>query len=104
MANTGLCGSAGDTLGLAAFSIIGAQHGIRLGLAPLVCCAGGVIIVFGGIIRDVLCERSLALGGTDPYAAATLFGSSLYVASRQLPLPLWSRIAMVSSAVVSATA
>lgn len=58
-----------DTAGLAAFSIIGAQHGIRLGLAPVVCAMGGVIIVFGGIIRDVLCKRSMALGGSDPVRA-----------------------------------
>ena len=81
-----LCRYTADTLGLAAFSIIGAQHGIRLGLHPLICCCGGVIIVFGGVIRDLLCDRTLALGGPDPYASVTLAGASVYVMSRQLYL------------------
>jgi uncharacterized membrane protein YeiH len=97
----------GDTLGLAAFSIIGAQHGIRLGLPPFVCCCGGVVIVFGGLIRDVLCHRDIALGGSDPYASATLAGATVYVGLRQLAfklrrrIPLSVRIALAATTVIS---
>eukprot|EP01052_Picozoa_sp_SAG31_P017701 SAG31_NODE_1222_length_9294_cov_4.099184_7_plen_245_part_00 len=93
----------GDTLGLAAFSVIGAQAGIRLGFAPIVCCAGGVLIVFGGIIRDVLCDRHLAFGATgDPYQAATLLGACVYVGLRQMPMaiPLVVRIVSAMGSVV----
>jgi uncharacterized membrane protein YeiH len=94
-----------DTAGLAAFSVIGAQHAIRLGLASIVSCAGGVVIVLGGVIRDLLCGRTIALGGPDPYASTTLLGASVYVASRQVQLktklkvPLHLRIAIAASSV-----
>ena len=39
-----------------------AQGAMRRGLHPVVACAAGVSICFGGILRDLLCGKSVALG------------------------------------------
>ena len=90
--------------GMFSFSIAGAQTGIVRGLHPVVCATLGVTICFGGIARDLLCRRDVALGAEN-FAAATGFGAAVYVSLRQLmlrglPLPLWTRTVITGTAVV----
>lgn len=89
---------AGETLALGAVAVIGAQGGIARGAPPIVCVALGVTICAGGVLRDVLCQRPVAIGGQS-YALATAAGASVYVCLRQLvvagyALPMPLRIAL----------
>ena len=51
-----------ESVSLASFSVFGAQSGITRGLPPIVCTSLGVSITFGGVFRDVLIQRDIALG------------------------------------------
>jgi len=53
---------AGDTLGIGAFCVIGAQNAVRMGLHPVICILCGVCTsTFGGVMRDVLCNRPVRI-------------------------------------------
>lgn len=86
-----------ETLALGAVAVIGAQAGITRGVGPLGSIATGVTICFGGVVRDLLCQREVAIGAQS-YALATCAGASVYVGLRQLVvygivrLPLLVRI------------
>lgn len=86
-----------ETAALGAVAVIGAQAGITRGVGPLGSIATGVTICFGGVLRDVLCQREVAIGAQS-YALATCAGASVYVGLRQLvcmsllPMPLLLRI------------
>ena len=99
-----------DSVSLSAFAIVGAQHGITLGMPPLVCAAGGVSVCFGGILRDLLCRRDVALGA-ESFALATGAGATAYVGLRQLSvsgrvgvIPLGVRMAAGVSTVLGVRA
>lgn len=70
-----------DALGLGVFSILGAGFGLESGAPFFVCILMGVITgVFGGVLRDVLCNeipvvfsRSAQLYATCSFAGAVLF-------------------------------
>ena len=96
---------AADTLSLAAISVVAVNGAIGRGLHPLVAATSGVTICFGGIFRDVLCGRDLAIGGQS-YAMATGAGACVYVSLRELalkgvPLPLAARIVLSGGSVVA---
>ena len=47
-----------DALGLAAFTIIGAQAAISRGMnAPIVLLMGAITSVAGGMMRDIVCRK-----------------------------------------------
>ena len=102
-----LCGGqvyAFDTFALAAISIVAANGAVSRGLHPLVVCTAGVTICFGGLIRDVMCGRNLAIGGQS-YALATGAGATVFVALRELAirgvaLPLALRLVLAGGTVV----
>ena len=77
-----------DTLALASFAVAGAHAGIRAGVPALVAASAGVTICFGGIVRDVLCGRSIAIGAQS-YAFATGAGATVYVALREAAVRGW---------------
>eukprot|EP00965_Chrysotila_dentata_P259305 6213515-Pleurochrysis_carterae.AAC.2 len=94
-----------ETIALGAVAVIGAQSGISRGMTPLACVATGVTICFGGILRDLLCQRPLAFGAQS-YALATAAGASVYVGLRQLVvagyhIPLLVRIALGAGTAIS---
>ena len=96
---------AADTMSLAAISVVAVNGAIGRGLHPLVAATSGVTICFGGIFRDVLCGRDLAIGGQS-YAMATGAGACVYVSLRELalkgvPLPLAARIVLSGGSVVA---
>lgn len=74
-----------DAIGLSAFAIIGAQNGIRAGMPLLVCAICGMTTAtFGGLIRDVLCDRPVRIvhSNTEVYAPPALAGATVYLVSK----------------------
>lgn len=75
-----------DALGLALFTISGAQIAEQSQLAGIIIVVMGTITgVFGGVLRDVLCaEIPMILRKGSIYATAAIAGASLYVALQAL--------------------
>jgi uncharacterized membrane protein YeiH len=74
-----------DAIGLSAFAIIGAQNGIRAGMPLLVCAICGMTTAtFGGLIRDILCDRPVRIvhSNTEVYAPPALAGATVYLVSK----------------------
>lgn len=94
-----------DTIALAAFAVVGVNGAIGRGLPPLIAATSGITMCFGGIIRDVMCGRNLAIGGQS-YAFTTGAGATMYVVLRQMrlqgfPVPLLARMVLAFSTTVS---
>lgn len=94
-----------DTVALSALAVTAVHLAITRGLHPLVAATSGITTCFGGIMRDVLCGRHMALGGQS-YALATGAGSTVYIILRQLslqglPIPLVARILLSAGTTIS---
>jgi uncharacterized membrane protein YeiH len=78
-----------DALGLALFSITGAQIAERSGLPAVSCVVLGTITgSAGGMVRDVLsAEIPLVLRRGNLYATAAIAGTAIYVALEALGVP-----------------
>lgn len=69
-----------DALGLALFTVLGTQVALDLGVAWFVASLMGVVTgVFGGILRDVLCNEVPLVFGSELYATAAWSGALLLV-------------------------
>lgn len=65
-----------DAIGLALFTVIGTSVATKLGTPWLIAALMGVITgVFGGVIRDILCNEIPLIFRTDIYATASLVGA-----------------------------
>jgi len=76
-----------ESVALGALAVVGAQEGIIRGFHPSVSATLGVTTAFGGVFRDLMCQRELKLGassGCQSYAAASFLASSSYIILRQL--------------------
>ena len=84
-----------DTIGVGAFCVIGAQNGIRKGLNPLICIICGMFTAtFGGVVRDLLCQRKPRIlhSSAEIYATTALLGAGTYVFSKYIGLNPFFRI------------
>ena len=82
----------GDTLGLGAFAVVGAQAAVSMGMPAIVCATCGMMTATcGGLVRDVLCSRRAALlFSTDAegeasstgflYASCAFVGAAIFTA------------------------
>ncbi len=69
-----------DTIGLGIFTIIGTEIGIEYNLHPLISIALGTITaVFGGVIRDILCNEIPVIFRKEIYASACILGALTFV-------------------------
>lgn len=69
-----------DAIGLALFTVIGTSIAMKLGTPWLIAALMGVITgVFGGVIRDILCNEIPLIFRTDIYATASLIGALLLI-------------------------
>lgn len=75
-----------DAMGLALFSVAGARIALAMDQPGLIAVVMGAITgVFGGVVRDVLCnEIPMVLRKGQIYATAAILGCSLLVALRHL--------------------
>jgi uncharacterized membrane protein YeiH len=77
-----------DAIGLALFTVIGASVAMQLDVPWLIAALMGVITgVFGGVIRDILCNEVPLIFRTDIYATASLAGALLLIALDHAGMP-----------------
>jgi len=69
-----------DGLGLVAFCVIGCDIAMSAGMHPAIVVLAGMITgVFGGLLRDILCNQIPLVLQREVYATVALFTGSLYV-------------------------
>ena len=74
-----------DALGLIAFTIIGVQQALDLGHSFFIASIAGVLTgVFGGVIRDIFCNRIPLVFRNELYASVSLMAAWLYIGLVQL--------------------
>jgi uncharacterized membrane protein YeiH len=85
-----------DALGLALFTVVGAEKSLSTGHGWLVSTLMGVITgVFGGVLRDMICrEVPSVFTRSELYATASLAGSLAFVISRGAGLAPLSSVVM----------
>lgn len=84
-----------DAVGLAAYSVIGANKALSLGVDPPAAIAMGVLTAcFGGVLRDVLAGQPSVLLKREIYVTAAIAAGGLFVTLRFMGLdPLWAGLA-----------
>jgi uncharacterized membrane protein YeiH len=91
-----------DALGLGLFSASGTQIALAQGLPAIVAVLMGVVTaVFGGVLRDIVCnEIPSAFSDHRPYAICAFAGAWVLVGTTALGAPDW--VGLVSAASVAA--
>ncbi|ALJ00377.1 trimeric intracellular cation channel family protein [Rufibacter tibetensis] len=89
-----------DTVGIALFTVLGMEKALRLGVPPLIALVMGVVsAVFGGVVRDILCNEIPLIFRREVYATACLAGGVAYLLMRLAPVPpgvpVWIAIAII---------
>ncbi|MEL7401751.1 MAG: trimeric intracellular cation channel family protein [Pseudomonadota bacterium] len=76
-----------DAIGLVAFTLIGCNVGQQLGYDSAIVVMAGIITgIFGGILRDLLCDRPPEVLHRELYASVSLLVALLYLQLQQWQL------------------
>jgi len=91
-----------DAVGLGLFTAGGTQVALEAGMPAIVAVLMGVVTaVFGGVLRDIVCnEIPSAFRDHRPYAVCSFCGGWVLVAAQALQAPAWAGLV---AAVVVAT-
>lgn len=88
-----------DAMGLVAFSLIGCDVALKMGYAfPVVVMAGMITGIFGGILRDVLCNQVPVVFQRELYASVSLVVCCLFLGLRALEVSVAISTALSFSA------
>ena len=87
-----------DAAGLALFAVLGTGKALALGAPWLVASVMGVVTgVFGGVLRDVLCNEVPLVFTGELYATAAWAGALLFVLLTYFTLdPAWSALLSIA--------
>lgn len=74
-----------DAMGLIAFTVIGCNVALQLDYSPPVIVMAGMITgIFGGILRDILCQRVPVVLRHELYASVSMLVAMLYLTLHDL--------------------
>lgn len=74
-----------DTIGLAFFTILGAEIALSFNLHPVVVISVATMTAcFGGVIRDILCNEIPVIFHREIYATACVVGSIVYLGLKEI--------------------
>lgn len=77
-----------DAIGLVAFTVIGCDVALGLGLPPVIVVVSGMITgCLGGVLRDILCNEVPLLFRRELYASVSVLTGILYVGGLAADLP-----------------
>ncbi|MDZ4681436.1 MAG: trimeric intracellular cation channel family protein [Saprospiraceae bacterium] len=69
-----------DSMGIGLFTILGLERTLDAGLSPMAAVLmGAVSAVFGGVLRDILCNEIPIIFRKEIYATACIAGGILYL-------------------------
>jgi len=76
-----------DAMGLIAFTIIGCNVALKLNYStPVVVMAGMITGIFGGILRDILCQRVPVVLRHELYASVSMMVAIFYLIMEHLQI------------------
>ncbi|ODT82916.1 MAG: hypothetical protein ABS76_05155 [Pelagibacterium sp. SCN 64-44] len=68
-----------DALGLVVFTIVGCNIGLEMGVHPIIVLVAGMVTgIFGGVLRDVLCNDVPLVFRAELYASVSIVTGALY--------------------------
>lgn len=77
-----------DALGLVVFAIFGTRVALEMGHGIVIAAAAAIITgVFGGVMRDLLCDRVPLVFRKELYASIALFATIIYVGLLRAGVP-----------------
>jgi len=84
-----------DTVGIAVFTVLGLQKALALDVHPVIAIMMGMVsAVFGGVLRDIVCNEIPLIFRKEIYALTCLCGGILFVVLRPIPIDLSWNIAI----------
>ena len=77
-----------DTIGIAAFTVLGLQKALVLDVHPVIAIMMGMVsAVFGGVLRDIVCNEIPLIFRKEIYALTCLCGGILFVVLQKIEVP-----------------
>jgi uncharacterized membrane protein YeiH len=89
-----------DAIGLSVFSVLGATYALQLNLSGIVAVLMGVVTgIFGGVLRDLLCNRipNVFRHSTELYATCSFIGTWVFI------LLTWFQVDVFIASIVGAS-
>ena len=91
-----------DTIGIAVFTVLGLQKALNIGLNPIIAIMMGMVsAVFGGVIRDIVCNEIPLIFRKEIYALVCVAGGIMYILLSYLNLSDTSLIAVTIGFIVT---
>ena len=76
-----------DTIGIGVFTVLGLEKSLEIGLHPVISVMMGMVsAVFGGVIRDIVCNEIPLIFRKEIYALACLIGGTVYLLLLMTPM------------------